>query len=85
MTGTTPEDDQPAKQHGDPLLDSAQGRGDGGSASRHGADAAREGASGEGAAGEGAQADAAAQGERSFEAPDGDGGAVVDEASVQQP
>ena len=29
----------PAKQHGDPLLDSAEGRGDGSDASRHGADA----------------------------------------------
>jgi hypothetical protein len=93
MTESTPADAQPAKQHGDPLLDTAQGRGDGTDASRHGAEAAGSGApaagggrAGEGAAGDGAQAQAAAVGERSFAAPDGDGGAVVDEdASVQQP
>lgn len=31
-------DGRPDRQHGDPLLDSAQGRGDGSDASRHGAD-----------------------------------------------
>lgn len=32
-------DGAPSQQHGDPLLDSAQGRGDGSNASRQGADA----------------------------------------------
>ena len=36
-TGT--EQGDAGKQHGDPLLDTAQGRGDGTDASRHGADA----------------------------------------------
>lgn len=39
---TTPDeraDDIPAKQHGDPLMASAQGRGDGDDGSRHGHDA----------------------------------------------
>ena len=36
---TAGDDGRDAKQHGDPLLDSAQGRGDGSDASRHGADA----------------------------------------------
>ena len=32
-------DGAPAKQHGDPLLDTAQGRGDGDEGTRHGHDA----------------------------------------------
>lgn len=36
---TGPEDGAPAQQHGDPLLDAAQGRGDGADGSRHGHDA----------------------------------------------
>ena len=38
-TATAATDGRPEKQHGDPLLDSAQGRGDGSDGSRHGADA----------------------------------------------
>jgi hypothetical protein len=43
MTAPTPEQDEPGegrspKQHGDPLMASAQGRGDGTDASRQGAD-----------------------------------------------
>lgn len=43
MTQPTPEepDSAPTKQHGDPLMDAAQGRGDGGDGSRHGHDAPR--------------------------------------------
>ena len=40
-------DGAPAKQHGDPLMASAQGRGDGSDASRQGADADGQDASGQ--------------------------------------
>jgi hypothetical protein len=43
----------PSKQHGDPLLDAAQGRGDGEDASRHGHDAGRPADSSTGHSGDG--------------------------------
>ena len=39
-----PDDGAPAKQHGDPLLASAQDRNDGDDGSRHGADATQQAA-----------------------------------------